>query len=152
MTSPSSLHRFGSLVAHVLSPPLLKLLSHPICVALLKTEMSRSHTVELLMFHLHVHRYRRLRNAAVRRVVASAMYDIFVGDCASQKINLRADQRTAIEVALARPNDLACTAELFHDAHREVLQLIETNVIKSLEGTPGMWLRCWLLACTPMAE
>ena len=66
-------------------PTLVELLSHPVCVELLKDELERIHSVENLVFYLHVVRYRQLQNPRARKMVATLIFDTFIAENATQQ-------------------------------------------------------------------
>ena len=127
-------------------PTLVELLSHPVCVELLKDELSRIHSVENLIFYLHAARYRTLQNAKARRVVAQQLYDTFIGEGAAQQLNISTRQRDAIQAHLKKRGDEAATPQLFREAEREVAILMETNVMKTFVGTPAYRVCAMVLA------
>ena len=112
-------------------PTLLELLTHPVCVELVKDELDRIHSVENLVFYLHAVRYRQLQNVKARRVVAQQLYDTFIVEAAPQQINISTRQRDAIQATLKRRGDDACVPSLFREAEREVALLMETNMMKA---------------------
>ena len=110
---------------------LAALLVHPACIAVIKSELQAIHSVENLIFYLHVQRYRQLQSAKLRRQVATAMYDTFINRGAEQQININARQRDSISACIAKRSDDSCGSGLFDEAQREVLQLMETNLLGS---------------------
>ena len=120
-----------TITATVKPPTLLELLSHPVCVELVKDELERIHSVENLVFYLHVVRYRQLQNAKARRLVAQQLYDTFIVEGAPQQINISTRQRDSIQATLKRKGDDCCIPHLFREAEREVALLMETNMMKS---------------------
>ena len=116
-------------------PTLVELLSHPVCVEVLKDELSRIHSVENLVFYLHAVRYRQLQNAKARRVVGQQLYDTFIAENAEQQINISTRQRDTIQAQLKKRGDDAATPQLFREAEREVALLMETNIMKTFSGT-----------------
>ena len=131
------------------TPTLQQLLSHPICVEVLKAELLTIHSVENLIFYLHAVRYRHVQSAKLRKLLAVAIHDHFIRENAPQQININTRQRDAITATVARRGD-DCPAELFREAEREVLLLMETNVMKALTGTATMRLCSWVLSSMPM--
>ena len=138
----------GAAVSMYASPSLLTLLSHPVCVEVLKAELQQVHSVENLIFYLHAVRYRHVQSAKLRKLLAVAIHDHFIRENAPQQININTRQRDAITATVARRGD-DCPAELFREAEREVLLLMETNVMKALTGTATMRLCSWVLASVP---
>ena len=138
----------GVAVAGCASPSLLTLLSHPVCVEVLKAELQQVHSVENLVFYQHAVRYRLVQSAKLRKMLAAAIHEHFIRENAPQQINLSTRQRDAITATIARKGD-ECPAELFKEAEREVLLLMETNVMKSMAGSSTMRLCSWVLASVP---
>ena len=116
-------------------PTLYELLSHPVCVELVKDELTRIHSVENLVFYLHAVRYRQLQNNRARRSIAQQLYDTFIVEGALQQINISTRQRDAIAAQLKRKSDDGCTHTLFREAEREVGVLMETNMMKTFMGS-----------------
>ena len=71
---------------------------------------------------------------------------------AEQEINIATRQREAIAQGVGRKGEDGCGVELFKEAEREVLQLIETNVFKAMHGTAMQRLRSWVLTSMPMKQ
>ena len=132
------------------APTLQMLLSHPICVEVLKAELQAIHSVENLIFYLHATRYRHVQSPKLRKLLATAIHEHFIREAAPQQININTRQRDAITVAVTRKGSDECSAELFKEAEREVLQLMETNVMKAMSGTSTVRLCAWVLATMPM--
>ena len=132
-----------------ITPTLQMLLSHPVCVEILKAELLAIHSVENLIFYLHAVRYRLLQSAKLRKLLATAIHSHFIREHAPQQININTRQRDAITATVTRKGD-DCPAELFREAEREVLMLMETNVMKAMAGTATMRLCSWVLATVPM--
>ena len=110
------------------TPSLQQLLQHPVCVEVVKDELSRLHSEENLVFYLHAVRYRHIHSASLRRTIAQQMYDTYVVDNSSQQINVGTAQRNAVAATVRRKGDDVCGRTLFVECEREVLQLIETNM------------------------
>ena len=130
------------------TPSLSLLLSHPVCAEVLKAELQQLHSVENLVFYQHAVRYRHVQSARLRKTLAAAIHDTFVREHAPQQININTRQRDAITAAVTRKSD-ECAADLFRDAEREVLQLMETNVMKGMQHSSAMRLCSWVLASVP---
>ena len=130
------------------SPSLLTLLSHPVCVEVLKAELLQVHSVENLIFYLHAVRYRNVQSGKLRKMLAVAIHAHFIRENAPQQININTRQRDAISATVARKGD-DCPADTFKEAEREVLLLMETNVMKTIAGTHTMRLCSWVLASVP---
>ena len=113
------------------APTLLTLLSHPVCVELVKAELQQIHSLENLGFNLHAQRYRQVSRPGTRKMVACCIYGQFIKPGAPQEININTRQRDAITQGIWRNGDDGCRSDLFQEAEREVLMLIETNVMKS---------------------
>ena len=118
-------------------PTFVELLSHPVCVELLKDELERIHSVENLVFYLHASRYRQLHSSRARRLIATLIVDTFIAEGAPQQINISTRQRDAIRVQLKKRGDDVATPQLFCEAEREVALLMETNVMKTFTSTPA---------------
>ena len=140
--------RDSAAVTAYASPSLMTLLSHPVCVEVLKAELQQVHSVENLIFYLHAVRYRLLQSAKLRKLLATAIHSHFIREHAPQQININTRQRDAITATVTRKGD-DCPAELFREAEREVLMLMETNVMKAMAGTATMRLCSWVLATVP---
>ena len=110
------------------------ILAHPVCVELLKAELQAIHSVENLVFYLHVQRYRLLSRSSTRHALAHCIHAQFIRTGAPQEINLGTKQREAITAAVTRRGDDGCGVDLFKESEREVLQLIDTNVLKRAAG------------------
>ena len=123
-------------------------LSHPVCVEVLKAALQQVHSVENLVFYLHVQRYKRLQSARLRRLLAACIHEQFVRADAPEQINLSTKMRDAVQAAVQGKGEDGCAAELFRDAEREVLTLMSDNVLRSL---PAWHLRLcsWILAVVP---
>lgn len=137
---------FTSGVAASRKPTLVELLAHPVCVELVKDELERIHSVENLVFYLHAVRYRHLQAAKTRRMLAQLIFDTFVADGSPEQINISTRQRDAIQAQLRRRGDDAATPQLFREAEREVLGLMETNVMKAFAGTSAYRLCALVLS------
>ena len=137
--------------SHFAAPSLLTLLSHPVCVEVVKARLMAIHSVENLSFYLLAVRYRLVQSPKLRRSLASAIYAHFIRENAAQQINISTRQRDAIAAVVSRKND-ECTVDLFKEAEREVLQLMETNVMKALSGSVTMRLCSWVLAAVPLGS
>ena len=126
------------------------LLSHPVCVEAVKAALQEVHSVENLIFYLHVQRYRRMQSARLRRALACCIHQHFIRADAPQQINLSTRMRDAISEAVGHKGGEACGAELFREAEREVVTLMSNNVLRSL---PECRLRlcAWILAVVPLA-
>ena len=133
------------------TPPLslASLLSHPVCLELLKGELQQIHSVENLMFFVHVRRYKKLRRPGTLKSVARCIFDEFIRPGAPQEINISIRLREAIAQAVRKKGTNSCSADLFEGAEREVLQLMETNVMKAIQKSPVRRLCSWLLAAVP---
>ena len=125
------------------TPSLQQLLQHPVCVEVVKDELSRTHSEENLTFYLHALRYRHLHSASLRRAIARHMYDTYIVDGSSQQINVSTGQRNAVAASVRRKGDDACTEALFRECEREVLLLMETNM-KGWWGGVGHRMCVWL--------
>ena len=125
------------------TPSLQQLLQHPVCVEVVKDELSRTHSEENLTFYLHALRYRHLHSASLRRAIARHMYDTYIVDGSSQQINVSTAQRNAVAASVRRKGDDACTEALFRECEREVLLLMETNM-KGWWGGVGHRMCVWL--------
>ena len=119
---------------------LADLLVHPACVAVIKGELQAIHSVENLIFYLHAQRYRQLQSAKLRKTVATAMFDTFVREGADQEININATQRDSIAMYVTKRGDDSCGSGLFDEAQREVLRLMETNLLGSKAERQCAWL------------
>ena len=137
---------FTMVTATKSKPTLAELLSHPVCVELLKDELERIHSVENLVFYLHVVRYRQLDAARARRMVATLIFNTFIAENAEQQINISTRQRDAIQAQLKKRGDDVATPQLFCEAEREVAMLMETNVMKTFTATPSYRLCSLVLA------
>ena len=122
------------------------LLQHPACVAVIKGELQAIHSVENLIFYLHAQRYRQLQSAKLRKTVATAMYETFVREGAEQQININARQRDGIGFCVTKRGDDSCANSLFDEAQREVMQLMETNML----GSKAERQCAWLMAQMPL--
>ena len=131
-------------------PSLLSLLSHPVCVELLKAELQAIHSVENVVFYLHVQRFRQMTRPATRKAIAGCIYRQFIRQGAPQEINVNSRQREAIGAAVSKKADDDCHAELFREAEREVLLLMETNVLRVMHNTARQRLCAWVLATMPL--
>ena len=134
------------------NPSLLTLLSHPVCLELVKTELERIHSVENLIFFLHVQRYRFLTRPSTRKALALCIYEQFVKPGAPQEINLATRQRELVAAGVLKKGEDGCHVELFREAEKEVLMLMETNVMKSMQGTAMQRLCTWILAIMPVRQ
>ena len=118
------------------------LLAHPVCVEVLKAALQEVHSVENLVFYLHVQRYKRMQSTRLRKLLASYIHDYFIRANAPQQINLSTKMRDAITAAISRKSDEACNAELFKEAEKEVMTLMNSNVLHTLPSCrvrPGYW-------------
>ena len=128
----------ASIMGTAAPPGLTALLHHPVCLELLKDELVRLQCVELVSFYLLAFRYRCLGSAKLRRVLSGYLYDAFIAEGSEQQVNLSTRHREAISSVVLeqrRGDGQAAPAALFIDAEREMLQLIDTNVMKHLSGT-----------------
>jgi hypothetical protein len=91
-----------------------------------------------------VRRYRTLTSARVRKLLATAISNVFVRENAPQQINIETRQRDVIMAAVRSKSDSDCTPELFHAAERECLLLMRTNAFKPFIRTSGYRLCVWL--------
>ena len=130
-------------------PTLAALLSHPVCVEVVKAQLQQQHSVENLVFFLHVRRYKQVGTARLRRALAVAIVDAFIRLNAPQQVNLGTQQREAITAAVQHKGD-DCPVDLFKDAEREVLQLMETNVLRAMAGTAALRQCQWVLAAVAL--
>ena len=128
------------------SAGLATLLMHPACIAVIKGELQAIHSVENLIFYLHTQRYKQLQSAKLRKAIATAMYDTFIREGAQQQININARQRDGIGFCVTKRGDDSCSSSLFDDAQREVLQLMETNLL----GSKAEKQCAWLMAQMPL--
>ena len=135
-----------------MKPSLLELLSHPVCVELLKDEMERLHSVELLLFHLYAVRYSRMQSAKLRRLLGRSIYDIFIAANSELQINISTRQRDAVTAAVKKAGDSGFTPTLFFEAEREVLRLMETNVMKAFTQTAAYRTCGWLISTMDMSR
>ena len=126
---------------------LAALLVHPACVAVIKGELQAIHSVENLLFYLHAQRYRQLQSSKLRKLIATAMYDTFIREGAEQQININARQRDEIGFCVSKRGEDGCSASLFEEAQREVLLLMETNLL----GTKAERQCVWLMAQMPIS-
>ena len=110
------------------NPSLQQLLQHPVCIELLKDELSRLHSEENLTFYLHAVRYRHLHSPSLRRSIAQHIHDTYIADGSSQQINVSTAQRNAVAATIRRKGDDVCGSGLFRECEREVLLLMETNM------------------------
>ena len=132
-------------------PSLMQLLHHPVCVEVLKDELERIHSVENIIFFLHALRYRKLLTSVkTRRAVATQLFETFIAEDSPQQINLSTRQRDAVASALRKNRDDTCTPQLFQEAEREVVLLMETNVMKQFTGTAQHRLCVWLYHAVDM--
>ena len=132
------------------APTLTALLSHPVCVELVKAQLHAIHSVENLQFYLHVQRYRQLTRSHTRRTLAIFIFDEFIRSGAAQEINIGTRQREAITAAVAKKGDEGASVDLFKEAEKEVLMLMETNVVKAFQGSDMQRLCSWVLATMPV--
>ena len=123
---------------------LATLLLHPTCIAVIKGELQAIHSVENLVFYLHAQRYRQLQSAKLRKTIATAMYETFIREGAQQQININARQRDGIGFCVTKRGDDSCSGSLFDEAQREVLQLMETNLLGSSAEKQCAWLMAQL--------
>ena len=114
------------------TPPLSVLLSHPVCVALLKVELSEMQSVHLLQFVLHCQRYRSLQTLKLRRAVAGRLYAAFLSSSAQQRIELSEPLLSAIVAALQHTDEQLCSVQLFDDAEVEVGGAMKRKLIPRL--------------------
>ena len=130
------------------SAGLATLLMHPACIAVIKGELQAIHSVENLIFYLHTQRYKQLQSAKLRKAIATAMSrHRSYGEGAHQQININARQRDGIGFCVTKRGDDSCSSSLFDDAQREVLQLMETNLL----GSESREQQCaWLMAQMPL--
>ena len=127
------------------APSLLHLLQNPVCVEVLKDELEKIHSVEHLMFFLHVIRYRKLLlTSKARRTVAMHLFDTFISEGSEHQINISTRQRDSIAAAVRKGKEDACTPTLFQEAEREVSLLMETNLMQVFTGTEKHRLCVWL--------
>ena len=126
------------------------LLAHPVCLEVLKAALQEVHSVENLVFYLHVQRYKRMQSTRLRKLLASCIHDHFIRANAPQQINLSTKMRDAITAAISRKSDEACTAELFKEAEKEVMTLMNSNVLHTLPSC-RVRLCAWILAATPLS-
>lgn len=120
------------------SLPLSQLLSHPICVELLKHELQAIHSVEMISFWLFANRYHKCQSAKLRRMLAFTIYETFIAEGSAQQININTRQRDAIAAVVISKkshNEELFTIDLFRDAKLEVCLLMETNLMKTFVHT-----------------
>ena len=134
------------------NPSLLSLLSHPVCVELIKSELQLIRSVENVVCYLHIQRYRRMMQPRLRKLLAAHIHSHFIRDGAAQQVNIATRQRDAIGAAVLHRSSDSCGLELFRDVERELLLLIETNVMKAIQGTPTQRLCSWVLASMPTSD
>ena len=130
-------------------PPLSALLAHPVCVALLKVELSSLQSVHLLLFALHCRRYRLLQTAQLRRLVGGRIRDCFLSPSAAHRVELSDGQLSTVLAALQHSDERLCSAELFDGAVCEVGSLMERRLMpRLLEPNNGTMRRCATLMQT----
>ena len=139
----------GTLVDEIPPPSLATLLSHPVCLELVKGQLQQIHSVENLAFFVHVQRYKKLRRPGTLKSLARCIFDEFIRPGAPQEININTRQRESITHAVTKKGNDSCSVDLFREAEREVLQLMETNVMKVIQNSPVLRLCSWLLASLP---
>ena len=121
-------------------PALSVLLAHPVCVALLKAELSAAQSVHSLLFVLHCQRYRMLRSARLRRAVAARIYDSFLAPSAPQRLELGEAQLSFVRAAVQHSDERLCVAELLDEAEAEVSGALERALAALAAG--GTMQRC----------
>ena len=130
-------------------PGLAALLTHPVCIEVIKAALQQVHSAENLVFYLHVQRYKRMHTVKLRKLLAACIHDHFIRADAPHQINLSTKMRDAITAAVNSKDGDMCTVDLFHDAEKEAMTLMNNNVFRSLPGN-RLRLCSWILAVTPM--
>ena len=109
-------------------PPLMHVLSHPVCTELLKDHMQSAASVENVLFLIAADRWKQVRSHSLRHMLASLIFDEFIAEGSVHQINIEATQRAQLSAAIAKSrSSRKVAAELFDRAVKEVAMLIETN-------------------------
>jgi hypothetical protein len=129
----------------LVQPSLAQLLQHPVCVEVIKAELALIHSVENVMFYQHAVRYRKVVNDVLRAQLARHIHRTFIAEGSEQQINISTRHRDVIGATLSQKGGTHCPALLFAEAEREVLMLMETNVMKKLVHNTSYRLCQWLM-------
>ena len=117
-------------------PPLSHILSHPVCVELLKDHMQTAASVENVLFLIAADRWKQVHSHSLRHVLAMFIFDEFIAEGSVHQINIEATQRAQLSAALSKTRTgRKVPVELFDRAVKEVTMLIETNNWKTFVKT-----------------
>ena len=139
------------LTAKMATPTLHELLSHPVCLELFKDEVQRTHSLELVYFYLHAARYNKINSRRLRAILGRRMYTLFIAENSVQQINISTRQRDTITAAAQRQAHDGFTPALYRDAQREVVNLLNTNIMSTFTATPAYSLCQWLVTSMPLS-
>jgi len=107
----------------------LELLTHPVCIEILKGEFDRAHCLENLIFYLYVVRYRKMQSSLIRKMLATHIFNTFIADGSELQINISQRQKENIAAAIQRSGGDATPLSLYDETRKEIMLLIENNVM-----------------------
>lgn len=119
-------------------PSIGHLLEHPVTLELVKDACARHMCIEMPMFVLQVHKFRRLKTKSEQAECARHIVDTFFACEAPHELNLECGRKTRVVEAVRADR---FDAHMFDDAEHDVLELITTNVMQEL-ALSGLYAWC----------
>lgn len=120
------------------------------CIEILKGEFDRAHCLENLIFYLYVVRYRKMQSSLIRKMLATHIFNTFIADGSELQINISQRQKENIAAAIQRSGGDATPLSLYDETRKEIMLLIENNVMKSFVDSPGYRTCLLVLSCADL--